>query len=294
MKNQQDKLKTILLQTETELHGAKLSIGRAETKTGEANLLIDRLNKQIADEIAQHQATVVSYAEIVAKYESSKKGSSVVKVVYRDRPPIDLPDGSIFFKDQDGVYRAVLSLTYDYSDFRIRVTGDAIKKELSYKLTQRFKGVLARTTLPDGKSNHYFQLVELDDQNNEVSKLSLEKFEVIDTVITSGVEVSPHMQWFDPHLDLGLHGVYSDGINWCADLGISFMSYGVDRFNLNWRFLRVGFGIIKNEFEMSFSPIQWNIGRLARPMNNLWVFPTVGWNWISSTWITGLGVSVVF
>lgn len=283
-------LQSLLDQTNEQLHSANLELGRARTREGDAEAMISKLQEDIRKEIQQRNATLIMYAELQTKYiQVIENVKTITKIVYEDKI-IDLPKGKIFFRDGDGVYKEVTSLTYNYEDYHLKINGDAIKETLSYELSQKFHGVLAKTKMKDGSYDYYMKLSELGADGKPGPELQFEKFEVIET---SDKPVKK-MNWFDPYLD-GYFGVtYSDGVTYTGEVGLSLMSFGYERFNTFFRFIRLGAGITNGKLSLSFSPAQINFGRFLSPLSNLWLVPIVGWNFGNATYLTGIGVSVVF
>jgi hypothetical protein len=283
--NQQ--LKALLEQSSSQLTSMNLSLGRALTKEGEAKLLVDKLSKSLRKEIKAQEESIALVADIEAELQVERKKQKVVtKVEYRDRDivhEIPLPKDVLFLKTQEGDYQEVNSLKYNYKDFRIEIKGDAIKGELSYKLSQRFRAVLTQTNLLSGKKNHYIEIFEQDDKGKDIQKLELKNFKV---VISSPPEKQFH--WFNPKVDIGINGGLSFSLDpkWQLDVGISFLSYGRTKNDLDWRFLRIGLGYDGSDVLGSFSPVQY---RLNLPLfSNTWAFP-----FVSSSRVFGAGIAVI-
>jgi hypothetical protein len=279
----------------TELMKANLDLGRAHTKIGDANALVSKLGKRIRQEIKAREAAVASYGELQLKYEAEKKKvKTLTKIVYKDRTTekvVDLPKKKLFMRQDDGTYKEITSLLYSYKDFRIVIEGDAVKQTLSYKLTQRFRGQLVETHLPTGGKNHYATFYELDEKGKDIGKLKLEKFEVI-----RSEDLPRKMMWWNPKLDLAVGGGVThklDGI-WLADVAFSLSAYGRTSDDLLWRFFRVGAGLTNNGFSLTFSPVQFNLGKHLPLISNIWLTPYGGYDFGSGAGQTGLMVGVVF
>ncbi len=292
-------LQNVLSVSRTELEKAKLDIGRAETKfVKQADLqrsVIDKLNKQITDDIKERRALIISFGEMQAKYEAEKnKVKTVTKLIIEEREKrvgIDLPEGKLFVKRATGEYNEVKSIEYSYEDFRLSLNGDAIAKTLNYKLHQRFRGEIVKSKLPDGTINNYVVVYEVDDKNKDVGKLQLTSLKFLEAN-----QLSSRMYWFDPKLDIGLHL----GVNQTADftpigeIGFSFSGYGKTENDLTWRFFRLGAGISSDGFNLSFSPAQLNIAQWLPVLSNLWLTPLAGFSFNQMKANAGLGISDVF
>lgn len=287
-------LRGILEQRVTELQRANLELGRAETRIGDANLMIEKLNKQVQEEIKKNQAALRLYAELEALYETEKQKVKIItKIVYKDRE-IPIPAGKIFVKLDDGTYQEVSSMKFGYNDFRINITGDAIKQELSYKLHQKFRIIFVESQLPTGDRNHYAELYEIDEQGKDVGKLTLTNFKVI-----RSEELKPKMMWWNPKLDLNLGYTFSPkGLDhgWSGTVGLSFSAYGATPDDISWRFFRFGVGISQSAALLDFSPFQYNVGKKLPLISNLWIGPSVGviLNSEKKAITIGTGIGVVF
>lgn len=282
-----------------ELMTANLELGRAHTIITDQKKVHRAALADIEDswkkEIDKRKALIVAFGQMEARYEAEKrKVKTITKVRWRDRNTdrvIDLPKGKIFIRQDNGEYKEITSLTYGYKDFRISIKGDAIEQTLSYKLTQRFRGQMVATLLPNGAKNHYVKIFELDDKGKAVKELELEHLDVL----TSN-DLPKRMMWFNPKLDLGIGaGVNSKLVfTWVADFGFSFAAYGVTKDDITWRFLRVGTGLSNHGFSLTFSPAQLNIGKFLPVVSNIWLTPYAGYEFGTPAAHFGLGMSLVF
>tara|TARA_Y100000310_G_scaffold151358_2_gene150959 strand:+ start:1085 stop:2053 length:969 start_codon:yes stop_codon:yes gene_type:complete len=288
---------SLLSASRVELQAAKLSIGRGETLLADANKRADTLSSEVKKDVEARRAALTLVAELRAKLETAEKEVQVItRLVYRDRVKrveVDLPPGKIFV-ERDGKYYPVDNMAYSYRDHRITITGDAIKGVLSYKLHQKFRGVVAESKRPDGGYNHYATLWELGAKGEDETKLKLTSFKVVKTD-----ELAPRMWWWAPHVDLlGGAAITSQngdiGVHTQVELGVSFMGYGKTNNDLSWRFIRVGVGVTGDEFSLSLSPAMYNVGGPLPLVSNLWITPTVDYIPLSGGWGGGLGLSVVF
>jgi hypothetical protein len=271
-----------------ELMKANLEIGRAHTELVKINQLhkgvVNKLNADIQEEIKKRNATIQSYATLEALYEKEKKNIKIqTKIVYKDKEGNDATNptlfGHLFTKNEQGELVPVTQLPLNYKDFRITINGDFLKQLLSYKLHQRFRLKLIETKLPTGGFNHYAELIELDDQNKEIHKLKIDHFMVL-----KGKEPDATMQWWNPKLDLGLgFGLNTKAdFKWMGELGLSLSGYGATKDDLTWRFLKMGIGIVSKEgLSLSFSPVQYNLGKNLPLISNFWVSPYAAYDFSS-------------
>lgn len=278
-------LRQDLAKSTSTLTEANLELGRAHTQLTEAEKLhvsaMGNLEKQLQDEIKRNKALVTMYAELQALYEAAMEDGDL---------DLDFKDGELFTRDGEN-YKLVDSLPFSYSDFRLTLAGDAIKKKLSYNLHQNFRAQVIETRTPDGKRQHYATLYELDDKGNEVGKAKLDKFEVV-----VSDNLPNRFRWFNPKVDLRVGVGVTNQVDpsWTVDGGISFMSYGKTEDDIAWRFARVGAGVTKNDFSLSLSPFQYNIGKNLPLLSNTWLSPSVSYVPRQNLWSFEGSVSVVF
>jgi hypothetical protein len=286
-------LKKSLLASQSALQTADLEIGRANTKLGVANDLVSELGKEIQKEIEERNATATLLASVYAEYAAEARKQKIkTHVVYKDNgviKTIDLPTGGLYFRDDGGGYNKINNLPFKFKDFRIEIEGDLMARQLAYKLTQRFRGMFVETKLPGGGFNHYLELWELDDKGKEVGKVRLTKFNVV-----KQDKREARFHWFNPKLDLemgyGLNGALEH--TWVGQVGMSFMSYGLTHNDLSWKFLRAGVGATRHGLMTSFSPVQFNIAKYLPVFSNLWLTPSIGYDFFREEIMATIGIGV--
>jgi len=293
-----DDARALLYAQNSELMKANLDLGRAQTKIVDQATLhtvaMADIDQKWKAEIKKRNALITLYAQLEARYTAEKKKVKVTtKIIYRDKPgeTIDLPKNKLYVRQEDGSYKEITSMAWNYKDFRITISGDAIQQTLSYKLHQRFRVQLVETKLPTGARNHYANLFELDDKGKVVAKLQLAQFNVL-----RAQELESHMMWWNPKLDLGVGFGMSHKLDftWCAELGLSVSAYGKTPNDLSWRFFRLGTGITGNGFSLTFSPAQFNLGQHLPLISNMWLTPAIGVSLPDIQGVFTLGISVVF
>lgn len=254
---------------------ADLSIGRANTSLEEANKHIKELDASIQKDIKDKDAKLDSIGEIEATNTVHNSGKLTVAQIMNPNTPIDK---CIF----------ISTLPFSYEDFRLKASGDAIKKTFEYSLNQKFEIIVAETKIKNGVNN-YAELYELDGSGKRINKLQLTKFNVYKNPIDP-----KKFKWWDPAVDILAGGIietgYNIGLN--GNLGVSFFSYGRYR-NLDYRFLRLAVGIDKGGLELSFSPVQYNFAQPIPFINNLWITPQLGYNLDVKTYFLGLGIAAL-
>lgn len=103
------------------------------------------------------------------------------------------------------------------------------------------------------------------------------------------VQLGNKMYWLNPQLDLGVYAgikaldvpVFGNNKTLGSvgvDLGLSLSSYGENKVDSWWRFLRIGAGYNANRraFQASLSPALFNLGKVLPLINNLYIGPSVG------------------
>lgn len=281
-----------------ELQQANLELGRARTTITKQRELhktaIKNIETKWQHEIKERKALITMYADLEARYKVEKNKVKIrTKIVYRDKPGeiIDLPKNKIYVREDNGEYREITSMEWNYKDHRITITGDSIRETLSYKLHQHFSGTLLETRLPGGAYNHYFRLNELDNKGKVIGKLKLDKFEVLKVD-----ELPNKMTWWNPKIDLHVGFGINQRIdfNWVADLGVSLSTYGRTLDDIKWRFFRAGIGVTKHGLSISFSPAMYNIAKNLPLVSNMWISPFVGFDLGAKATHFGTGIGVVF
>lgn len=285
------KTENLLRTRSVELQEANLELGRAKTQLVELKDLqsrIKELDKELQKEIKSRRSLIQSYAQLEFKYEAEKKNIKIQYVVIDPNIPVN----EMFVKLLDGTYKKIDSLAWTYNDFRITISGDVVKKELNYKLHQKFRGEVVETKLPGGEYNHYAKFFELDDKGKDVGEVQLTNFKVL-----KAKDQQESFNWWNPKLDIGL-GI---GINQklqvtpVGDFGISFMSYGKTEDDIKYRLIRIGAGISSDGFSLTGSPVQLNIGKFLPLVSNLWITPYAGYSFGNNSGAhIGIGLSVVY
>ena len=301
-----------LLKTKTsELQAADLAIGKAKTEIESQKLLqkqaLAELDQQLQDIVKKHNALVTMYADLQAQYKVSvKDGNSLVAVIEELKKATsiaDLPVAALFYKKPDGTLAEVKTLSWNWKDFRIDLTGTTatdglnpdntikIKHTVTYNMHMRFRSQFIEAKLPNGVATHYAKLFELDAAGKDIGELTLDSF-----VVTKAEDLSVTNHWWSPHLDLGVgFGGSKDGFSWLAEIGFSLSSRGVTKDDSEWRFFRFGAGITgQKQYSMTFSPAMWNVGKHIPFTSNIWIYPYAGYNFGNSSAQGGLGLSVVF
>lgn len=271
-----------------ELMEAKLEIGRANTKFGEASDYIESLGKNLQAEIKARQAEVTRYGELLAQYNKVNKLKGKVEIVYKDKVVIVPKELQL----EPGVYRVngqeltlIESLKKDFETPELTATCEYNCSEdemtLSYDLHLKFKGQLVETLTPSGAINHYFNMWTIDEDGDELDKLTLTDFQVV--VID---ERNPQFFWWTPHFDLGLVLTMNlePRISAGGSFGFSIMGYGLTEHELSWRFLRFGIDWIGDTGAVSFDPVAFNFGRYIPWMHDLYISPHAAWAFDNNWW----------
>lgn len=284
-------LNNIIYSKTEELQSAKLEIGRAQTIIGDAQKEINHLSNTIKQELEKNKQLLKLYAELQGQYETEKnKVKIVTQIVYKDTT-IPIPVGKIFVKLDDNTYQEVLSMKFNYNDFRLTINGDAIKQELDYKLHQNFRAVFVESTGPGGVINHYAEIYEQDDKGNDIGAIKLNKF----IVVKSDMLKSKFM-WWNPKLDIEVgSGLTLSNMELVPYFGsnISLMSYGKTEDDISWRFLKFGILCSNEKLLLNFSPVVGNIAKKLPLVSNIWLGPSISSNFNDLTMV-GLGLSAVF
>lgn len=226
--------------------------------------------------VNNNKALVTQYVQLEAAYQTEKQNiKTKTKIVYRNgsQKPLKLPQGQFFLKTKDGSLNEIKSLLWSYKDFRVTLSGDAVKQTVTYKLHQKFSGQLLEMRKPDGTYSNLIEMWELDGKGEKLNKLNVSKFSV--------KKVDPlanRMIWWNPKFDIGLGMTLnlSRDVGWIGDLGLSLSSYGKTTNDLSWKFFRLGAGVSDETFSLSFTPVMYNLGNHVPIISDLWISSFVG------------------
>jgi hypothetical protein len=280
---------------------ANLELGRAKTtittqKKAHATAMAN-LDKLWKEEIEARKGAITAYGELEMLYRASqRKGKTLNRIIAKlknEKGPIEIevPDGELFAKASDGTFTPIAELQYTYEDFRIKINGEYLSNTLKYDLKMRFKAQFVASKLPTGATNHYAKVYEVGPDGKELDEMELVSFEVI-----KAEDLPNRFSWFNPKLDLMVGGGLNARLqgSWIGEIGFSVMSYGKTPDDLMWRFLRVGNGLTRHGYSLTFSPAQLNIGEFLPVISNTWLVPFAGYDFGAMAAHGGLGISLVF
>ncbi len=265
------KLDKLTQQNSTLLMAGDLNLGRATTTFGDPKKA--DLDQDIQKDIASRNGSVESISKVEAHYEAHGTGTLVAPP-----PEIRIVSGGC----------TLVSVPFEFHDFRLRASGDAVKKTFQYHLDQKFEVISAETKLPGGAVNNYVELYELDNNQKRIGKLQLTKFEVVKR------QTQPRFLFWDPALDIAFGGMISRNkeVGMFGSLGLSIMSYGREK-DLSWRFIRLGVGIDTHGIDLSVAPFQYNFAQPIPLINNLFLTPAIVYTIDNKQYSLGLGVAAI-
>lgn len=196
--------------------------------------------------------------------------------------PSDIPDEFIFVTE-DGMVVARYEVIEDED-------GDAVFNTEVYDLGVEFDTVVA---FSDEDESTVIVVVE----GTVSSSYSDEVFPL--DIIDSQTYYRPldpnEFHLWDPHVDIGATAFYdfreqefSAGVN----LGFIPSSYGNDR-DERFRFLRLGVTLNESGAQGNVSPVGYNLGSALPIVDDTWVYPTLGTNFIDQ-YTLGLTISSTF
>lgn len=268
------------------LMSANLELGKAETKFADANAYIGELEKELQTVIKDKNEYITRYGQLEVEYRNLLEHSGNAEIVYVDGQTVEVPAelnlirGLLYEAVTEKTIVPVKQLSMSHSDYRLDIgcfvnpypnSDRQIPMEIKLQLHLLFYGQLVETRTPTGAVNYYLNLYEMDDKGNKIAKLELKKFEVI---VEKPTKLT--FMWWNPKLDVGLFAGVTDSLTLRAggDIGISFMSYGLTKNDLLWRFGRVGLNLTSDSVGLSLVPVQWNVGSAVLPLvDNLWIGP---------------------
>lgn len=175
--------------------------------------------------------------------------------------PIEYISGGIFvdFDGNDTPDIKLDNMVLDYNDGRLSASVDVMKNDWSYQLSQEFKGTFVQTVANDGVKNHYIELCELDKNRKCLHKSELISASVI---IKDERYKNKEFHKWNPKIDFGGSCAMNlNGGSCGSTIGLSLMSKGYTKDDLDLRFLRIGTSSYKNDLGFSFVPVLYNIGK---------------------------------
>jgi len=269
-----------------QLMQANLELGKAYSEFGNAQNKIKELDEELKNTIKKNKELLTMYGELELEYNVIVNQKP--EVIYVDGPTIvvpadlDLEPGLLYEAIEGNKIVELKKLSSEHSDFRLSIAcmfepypniHRDIPAKISYDLHMRFQGQLVQSIAPSGAVNHYFNLYEINDKGERVAKMTLDKFEV---VVQKPKDKS--FSWWNPKLDLGffLGGTTSLKFASGATIGMSIMSYGLTKNDLDFRFIRFGIDLSYEAIGLSFSPVAYNVGNFIPIISNLWIGPYLG------------------
>jgi len=282
LRQERDEVNTNLMQ-------AKLDIGRAHTKLGNAEARIGELSLNLQEEVKALKASVVRYADLEAEYRVLKKKAATATITYYPSEPIEVPcpdtsfiRGLLYEAITETTLAPVKQVKATMEDERIEIVclvepvpnmERRIPFKFGYILHFLIRGKLIETKNAAGVVNHFLELYEIDQKGNELGKLELTKFEVV-----VNDETAPHFMWWAPHVDVGILGGWntSGTIGTGGSIGFSLMGYGRTTNDLTWRYPRISMDL-SGRAGIGLTPVLYNVGDPIPLISNIWVGPHLMW-----------------
>jgi len=262
-----------------------LQLGRAQSRLVSLQTALQQMEQSHLEDVQRLELKTQEVVNLEASLRSKGEGKLVVKwetkvvskekIVYLSGP------------EDDPKVHEIKSLPFAFQDWRLSVQGDAITEDFSYELTQKFRGSLSRAITGDGQSVFYVSLYELDKEGQDLVKLELTELDVLQVDY-------PEERFFvwAPHIDICLVGGLNLDVKLhaVAEVGMSFMAYGLTPDDNTWRFLRVSGGICGSECgAVGFMPISYNIGKQLPLLSDLFIGPMAHWIFPQNSYGFGIG-----
>jgi hypothetical protein len=259
---------------------AKLEIGRANTKFGDASKYIDSLESSIKKDIKEKNSIVTKYGYLEAKYNQLAKGKASAslnikkEVNLNECKELKLKEGQLYVVENNQLGELDMFVG-SYSDNRISISCSVdprivdpgtIPFDISYVLSLNLKGEILETVSPTGAINNYINIYEVDNGGAVIEKLEINGFDMI-----VDDQRIPKFFWWSPQLDIGIAlGIKKKmALEGSASLGFSPMSYGLPREQPIWRFGRLSLDMGEN-ISIGLTPVLYNIGKNLPLFDNLW------------------------
>jgi hypothetical protein len=265
-----------------QLTEANLKLGRAKTSIASEIEAKDKFSADVRKEISARKALQTMYGELEARLAAKGSGKVTVERIY-------VPGEKIVVYKKDGSQEELKNYPFKYSDFRLKVVGDAITRDFSYDLLQRFRMRLIETKTADNQISHYAELYEINnDTKAVVNKLDITAFEivklpaVIDQLTFKLIDLKVDIQALV--MTNAAFDIYTG-----FDLGVSLSSYGKYKDPL-FRFVRLGVGGNSEGVLFTASPLQLNIAKSLPVFHNIWLSPNIIYQRNINNLMFGLGI----
>ena len=271
-------------QLNEQLQEANLEIGKGRTVISQRDISIKDLSSELQKVLKENKELVTKYNAIVALYNSHGHGTS--GQTGTNNPPINSTNpiyekGNIYLAiSKNDILNFKPPVKFNFQDYHLALDMNLLSKndflfiDIDYSLKLKLSIKQIETISPTGAKNNYIELYELDENDKEINKLTLSKFESIikDDRIN-------HFIWWTPHLDLGISTYFNSSLNYGPSIGFSPSGYGLDNQNLMFKFINLSFIFSENP-TFALAPVQWNFSKNIPLINNLWLSPFITYNFI--------------
>jgi hypothetical protein len=265
-----------------QLMEANLEIGKGKTRFGNAQERISELDSSLRTEITRNNELLVAYGELEAKYEAVSGGTGTGTITPVDSVELGgaLVPGQWYVATTKDTLVSIDKIDINYSDFRLDISSTArpgktwenYLTKTQYNLHMNLFGQIVQSVTKSGATNHYINLWELNNRDERVGKLELDRFEIV----VQKPEQKEFFLWA-PHVDLG--AFFGTDIPFSffggASIGFTSSGYGLTKNDLSWKFFRLGADITEETVGVSFSPAQYRISDLLPLVSNLYIGPYV-------------------
>ena len=262
------------------LMNAKLEIGRAETKFGNASKQIKKLEKNIKKDIEERKSLITRYGRLEAEYKRAIKQKTFAELNIKKEINLEsckelvLKEGQLYVAENNQLGELDM-LGGSYSDERLSISCSIETKvndskdipfDISYSLSLNLVGEILETITPTGAINNYINIYEVDNEGKVIGKLEINSFNMI-----VDDQRNPKFFWWSPQLDIGMALGLKENIKLegGASLGFSPMSYGLPKEQPIWRFGRLSLDIGEN-ISVGLTPVLYNLGKNLPLFDNLW------------------------
>lgn len=278
------KSETYAAQLQDRLLAANLEVGKARTMYGDVSKKASVLEEELKVEIKKWKGSMTRFVSLEAKYRTLKKTKTKAKIVYVDKPPVEIPAelkvqrGMLYEAVTDNTLVPVKVLQRKVKDHKIAIAckvepqpGQRVPMEIAYEMNLRLRGQLVEKKLEDGNLVHFMNLFIIDENGNIREKAPLTHFEVV----VDNSDIKPKFYWWAPHLDIGASLSVSRLIPVAGgSVGISLAGYGDTKNDLKWRFGRLGVDV-SDRLGFSIDPALWNLGSVLPLVSNIWLSPHI-------------------
>jgi hypothetical protein len=254
------------------------------TSSIDLSRLPEAVAKSVAEAIKATGATATTYGEVEAKAWRDGISRQLKKLsdhVYAGRGPDD-PNRQEFVRITAKTGKDGVEMPVAWAIFYPNRTGNERWKTGVYDTTSHYQVVRAQQK-SGGYQNYVsgYTTIENDKKVKGIKfPIAMQKAAFAEKFVKD-----KSFLWWNPTVALGGYCRFSYGTasgldaspKWGFGAGMSFMSYGRTKVDLDWRFVGLWGMMDGDVWSVGFEPFAYNLGQPLPLVHNLWLSPVVLW-----------------